>query len=55
MTMHKDLRPSLEEFCLVLIFTGSTKMELEKKAIMRAKYSGINQYSSVQVSKAIVA
>lgn len=31
MALHKDLRPILAEFCLVLIFTGSSKVEKKKK------------------------
>lgn len=57
MALHKDLRPILAEFCLVLIFTGSSKVEKKKKkkVIMKAKYSGINLYSSVQVNRVTVA
>ena len=51
MALHKDLRPILAEFGLVLIFTGSTKVKKEKSAIMRAKHSGIIKYSSVQVNR----
>lgn len=31
MALHKDLRPILAQFCLVLIFTGSSKVEKKKK------------------------
>lgn len=56
MALHKDLRPILAQFCLVLIFTGSSKVEKKKKkVIMKAKYSSINLYSSVQVNRVTVA